>query len=120
MYVRLRNVVLGSIMKSSSSTSMKRAFRPSSVVWKRKMDDEDEDYFNRPQGDDVGASWLMDALKVEEDKSASKGKGTGTIDTSFFTKLRQEGRGRRMTRSEERAFFRKVMEYSRKKSEGDN
>ena len=95
-----------------------RTFQSSFVVKsKRRMDDEDEDYFERPESANEGASWLMDALKVEEDKSVRdrKGnKGKGTIDTSFFTKLRQEGRGRRWTRSEERAFFRKVMEYRKR------
>ena len=84
---------------------------------KRRIDDEDEDYFERPASANKGASWLMDALKVEENRNVRDRKGTkgkGTIDTSFFTKLRQEGRGRRWTRKEERAFFRKVMDYRKR------
>lgn len=64
----------------------------------------------------TGGTWLTDALKdIEDAGQREAARPNGRIDTSFYQKLRREGRGRRRTRKEEDHFFRKLMEYRDKR-----
>eukprot|EP00939_MAST-03C_sp_MAST-3C-sp1_P003456 g3456.t1 len=79
-------------------------------------DDEEDAYFSNPATGDTGATWLVDALKSEEQLRAESKtqKPRGNIDTSFYQRLRGEGRGRRISRREENETLKRVLEYQRK------